>query len=500
MLNSGTREVPLIPEIDFYPSRFLDRMKGFLKRHHLCYKGDKILVALSGGQDSVCMLHLFKCLSFSWDLIVFAAHFEHGLRGDESLRDAEFTLSLAKSWNVNFFLERGDVKRFAEEKKISTQEAARILRYRFLEDVRQKSGATSIATAHTETDQAEELLMRLIRGAGLSGMSGIPLRNGFIIRPLLWARREDISSYVERMKLPFVSDSSNDNNHYLRNRVRHDLLPYIRENYNPSIEKTLGRTANVLSVENDSLDKIARRAYSASIRKKKDNQSNKEFFLDITNLTDLEEAVRCRVIKIFLGNAGVPAGKISSWHIDAIDNQVLNYVDRRFGEIYVPGGLKVVLEGSRLYVYQNEGRHLKGKGTVQESESFSIPGLGVYPAPRGGNLKITLMDSKSDFEISRFFPKPLFFDANNLEFPVFFRYRQAGDRFRPLGFSEEVRLKKFLVNRKIPLDLRDRIPILTRLGTIIAVVGVELSDLCRLDSRENKRFIRMELTELTGLF
>jgi tRNA(Ile)-lysidine synthase len=310
-------------------------MKGFVRRHQLCRPGDRILIALSGGQDSVCLLHLFKCLAISWGLELHACHFEHGIRGEESLRDADFARRVAEAWHVDFSSGSGNARELASGEGISCQEAARLLRYRFFHKVREKIGADRIATAHTATDQAEEVLIRMLRGAGPAGLSGIPVRNGCVTRPLLWAEREEITDYLERRSIPFVTDSSNHDRHYLRNSIRLELIPFLKEKYNPSIIRTLNRNAELMAIEDRALEGIAARAFERCCPGAVQG-GGERLTIECALLAMEEEAVRRRVILRFLVAGGVPAARLSYSQIRAVNDIVMSR-DRSSREIHLPG-------------------------------------------------------------------------------------------------------------------------------------------------------------------
>jgi len=232
-----------------------------IRRKDLFGPGTRVVVAVSGGPDSVCLLHILYLLSSRWRLGLEVAHFEHGLRGRESRDDARFVEKLARDFGLGFSLEHGNVRAFASREGTGIQDAARILRYEFLERVRSDTGSTHIATAHTADDQAEEVLLRLIRGAGLPGLSGIPwVRDSHIVRPLLGVTRQQILDHLKAHGIPFVTDRSNNSRAYLRNRIRRDLLPLLCESFNPAIVRTVNRTAEMLAEDAETFCRFYARA------------------------------------------------------------------------------------------------------------------------------------------------------------------------------------------------------------------------------------------------
>ncbi|MGC8736441.1 MAG: tRNA lysidine(34) synthetase TilS [Dissulfurimicrobium sp.] len=247
-------------------SPILDTVRETITRHRLFEPGARILVGVSGGPDSICLLHILYLLSGTWDIKIEVAHFDHNLRGEESKRDARFVEEMAGRFMLPFHLGTGDVKAYARQNALCIQDAARALRYGFFKHVREKTGCTYIATGHTADDQAEEVLMRLLRGSGLAGLSGIPLqRQDGIIRPLLKVSKEGVLRHLAAFGLEFIKDSSNDNPKYLRNRIRKDLIPFLAMKFNPAIVNTLNRMTSLLSEEHQLLEDMAASAFGRAL-------------------------------------------------------------------------------------------------------------------------------------------------------------------------------------------------------------------------------------------
>ncbi len=221
----------------------LERLaEGFCREEGLLEPGERVLVGLSGGADSVALLHFLR---FGLGCEVSACHVNHGLREAESLRDEDFARKLSAEWGIPFYLRQGDVRRLAEGSGRSVEEAGRDFRYACFEECRSEAGAEKIATAHTRSDQAETLLLNLLRGSGIQGLCGIPPKRGRIVRPLLRVSREEVEEYCRRWGLAYVTDSSNSSLEYTRNRVRLEVLPLLRE-LNPQAEQTLAQTTEVI--------------------------------------------------------------------------------------------------------------------------------------------------------------------------------------------------------------------------------------------------------------
>ena len=229
-------------------------VRRFIDENALLKKGDGVIVALSGGADSVCLLHILISLKEEYDLSISAAHFNHGIRGEEADRDERFVSQLCESRGIPLFCEKADVPAAAAESCESLELCGRRLRYRFLERIARDRGGAKIATAHHGGDNAETVLWNLTRGAGIGGLSGIPVRRGDIIRPLLCLTRADIEAYCRENDLAFVTDSTNLSDDYTRNKLRHRVMPVLRE-LNPNAEENIGRTAALMGEADDYLNK-----------------------------------------------------------------------------------------------------------------------------------------------------------------------------------------------------------------------------------------------------
>ena len=262
-----------------------------IRRYDMLPEGSRVLCAVSGGADSMCLLHWLKERREEYGFSLLAAHYEHGLRGDESLRDAAFTREQCEMLGIRIVVGKGDVAAFAESQKLGIEDAARTLRYRFLEETADRLACDRIATAHNLNDNAETVLMNLCRGAGTRGLAGIPPVRGRIVRPLLWTSREDIETYLDVHRIPHIEDSSNRSDDYTRNRIRHQIIPLLMEE-NPSFLSAIGRTAELLREDDACLCREA----EAFLREHRKGNS-----IPSKALLRLEPAVAARVVRTLCG-------------------------------------------------------------------------------------------------------------------------------------------------------------------------------------------------------
>lgn len=463
-------------------SPLFKRFKGFIREKGLLDRNSSVLVALSGGPDSVCLLHLFYLLSLSKRIDLQAAHLHHGLRGKEADRDAEFSKRICRINSIPFHLAHREVATFAQERRMNLQDAARSLRYRFLKEVAQREGIRLIATAHTSDDQAEELILRFLRGAALEGLSGIRIkREDGVIRPLIFAEKDEILKHLDSYNIPFVTDSSNLTSKYTRNRLRQSLIPIIKKEFNPSVIATLSRTAFLLQDDEKVLAELAWKAFTKALTiPAAPSLDKKDGFvaLSIEVLRNWRPAVRRRAILLALEEAGVERNRILADHLLRL--QHIADTDFPSGTYSLPGGFWAVRIYSHLVIMKKSffnGIQLKGGSKwlyeIQSPGIFNLPGpLGMISINRMGS---DIEKDKIKELIKGGYPRPVYIEAKKITFPMQLRLRRPGDRFRPFGAKEELKLKDFFISRNIPKIMRDFIPLVTIGQEIAAVCGIEVA-------------------------
>lgn len=440
----------------------LDEVRRTIEEYNLIEKGDKVIVAVSGGPDSVCLLHVLYRLKAEYDLELYGAHLNHNLRGIEAQIDAQYVSNLCENLNVLYFVKSVDVSRYAEEHGLSLEEAGRILRYDFFKDVAQRANATKIAVAHNENDQAETVLMRLLRGTGLQGLTAMHIKRGKIIRPLLNIDRESIEEYCKTYNLSPRIDKSNLESIYYRNKIRLELIPYLEENYNPNIMSSLVKTAEILKKDFDFIEEKAREVYVELVN----NQSEHRLELSIENVQRLHGALQSRIIRLaaeqLLGRQEILEYK----HVqDVLELMKKGLTGKR---INLPMGLIAKINYKNI-CFTTEDR---------EGEVFH------YELPIEGSLNlreingtfITRVVMREEIkEISRDKYRKCF-DYDEIKNVLNIRNRQDGDRFYPLGLTGSKKLKDFFIDYKISRDERDKIPLVCDGDEIMWVVGFRISE------------------------
>ena len=389
-------------------------------------RGSRVLCALSGGADSVCLLHW---LARQEDLTVCAAHFNHQLRGEEADGDEAFVRALCERWNIPLTVGRGDVKAFARAEKRSVEEAGRVLRYKFLQETAEREGCGLIATAHNADDNAETMLLSLLRGTGLTGLAGIPFRQGNVVRPLLDVTRQEILSYLDRHDLPHREDSSNSDETYARNRLRAQVMPVLRQLNSRAVEHMANTAAQLTEIDRY-LDETARGLLTRA------EESPGRVSLPMEVLSQAPGVLRPRMIFQLLDRLGVGRKDIRSVHLEAVLSLSPG------GSLDLPHGLIARREYDTLVL-------ITRRDTGTSWAAFS-PVEGLNPVP-GTGWGLVLEGP----------PWP----------GLTVRPRQTGDAVTlPNGHTRS--LKKLFIDRKVPRPGRDTVPIVADGDGVIAVAGL----------------------------
>lgn len=327
------------------PTTFLDKIKSTIKKYNMLEKNDSILVGVSGGPDSVSLLHILCDLKEEYSLNILIAHLDHKFRGEESAGDRKFCEELAKKYDLEIVWEEIDVPKIAKEKGISPEEAARLERYDFFKRSAKERGIDKIAVGHTRDDQAETVLMRIIRGAGMKGMGGIsPVKDmqGFkIIRPLIDISRKEVEDFILKEGLKFRKDSSNEKTIFMRNKVRLELIPLLEKDFNPNIKEVLSNMAENLQEENDFLSKYARRKFKSASKIKRG-----EILIDIRKFKKLPKAIRKRLLRSALEELKGDLRRLTYQHWkeieELIEKRPVNSI------VDLPGGISITKDRLNL--------------------------------------------------------------------------------------------------------------------------------------------------------
>lgn len=344
----------------------LKRVRKTIADSAMLERENHILVAVSGGPDSVALLRVLVLLSFEYELRLTTAHLNHGLRGAEAQKEEAFVHSLCAGMGINCISKTVDIRTLRKGSGRSLEEVGREQRYRFLDETAQTCGAKKIATGHHRDDQAETVLINLLRGSGLEGLKGIvPVREGRIIRPLLHIGREEILEFLNREGLPYITDSSNLGLHFLRNRIRHQLIPELTARYNPAIVRGLSHTAEIIRREDDYLQTVVRQL----LIRWGVVPGEADILIPLADFIDLHEALQGRVIKYLLVSTAPSGNSIGYRHVEAV-LALTSLSRRRKASLDLPGLIRVEKDGNVLKIGRVNARPVRsGKRQVMRSET-----------------------------------------------------------------------------------------------------------------------------------
>lgn len=439
-------------------------VQRFIDAHELLHPGAKVIVSVSGGADSMALLSLLYRLASTYQLTLVVAHVNHQLRGGEAIRDARFVERYADRLGLPFHKTDVDVKALKRRAGLSPQHAARQLRHGALQSLSRSLVATHIALGHTADDQAETMLMRLLRGGGPAGLSGIPVKRMPFIRPLLQVYRHSILTYLRAADIPWVEDSSNTNRGYLRSRVRLDLMPTLR-NYHPRIAQRLHDVADMLCADNDALEQQAGALAKQVLRWKVGNAMTA---IRRVPFTAAPLALQRRLLRHAIDRLPLSGSAASFRDLEALLRFVVNRgkVGQR---LTLAGQLMAEQHSNVVLLWQARALPPISSAVVLPTPgTLTLRGLGVTLTAR--TLALT-QAWKSQVESCR-----AFVDVGVVPSPLSVRFPRPGDRFHPLGASGSQKLQDFFVNNKVPRAMRPYVPLVLRGTEILWVVGYRIAD------------------------
>ncbi len=435
--------------------------------------GEKVVVGVSGGADSIALLHILSELK-DLNLDITAAHLNHGIRAEAAERDSEFVERAATDLGLRYEHKKVDTLAYKEEKKLSLEDAARELRYEFFDEVREKLGASKVATAHTKDDQAETVLMRLLRGSGLRGLSGIPpVSRGYLIRPLLYFNRSEIEEYLQSKGVEWVEDSTNTSLEFLRNRVRQELIPVLTE-YNPQLTDTLTRTADILRSYEEFISAEVEKLFKEIF----DENSKREFLGSLDAFRNSPRSLRLSCLRLAIERMSKNLNAVSYTHVTAADDFLLS--DSTSGEIEFPGGT-VIAKGYDKFLVTEKSR-------LSDEFSYVIDSPGKLSFPE---FEVEIEPIISDTPASRD-EKTVYFSAHSIEFPIQVRSFKPGDKFMPLGMNKFKKVQDYFTDVKLPRFLRCRVPIFITKGEIFWIGGMRIDERVKVkEPRQNTLIFKL---------
>ena len=448
---------------------------------------DKILVGVSGGPDSISLLRFLLSLKKEFNLSVYVAHLNHKLRGKDSDEDAEFVIKIANKLKLSYKIEDCDINEYSKKYSLSIEEAARESRYRFYSRTAKIFNANKISLGHNADDQAETVLMRIIRGCGVEGLMGIPPVRGSIIRPLIECTREEIKEYCRKNNFKYRIDLTNRTPIYFRNKIRLKLLPILSEEYNENIKGNLLKLRNIISEVSEYLQKETEEAFCKVTNK----ENTEKVIIDLGKLNLLSLAIKRRIIR---KSIKVIKGNLYDIHFKHI-HQIMELINCQSGEkrLELPDRIIIKKRYDHLIVFK-EKQIVENKKIITSDWEY---GLSTPGKEKIKSLRITIETkvmnlsevkplefSKKNKSYSEFTE---LIDFDKVKFPIKIRNKRHGDRFFPLKMNGSKKVKKYFIDKKIPKGQRNLIPLLVDdEEKIICVLGLRLDNRVKIEKTTEK--------------
>ena len=486
--------------------------KEFLKKQHpllktigntlidfdLIHKDMSLLCAVSGGPDSTCLLAVCDYFSNKYGFKLAIAHIHHNLRGKKADQDAEFVKRIAQKANLTFHLQQIDVIAFQKKHKLCLEEAARELRYETLATIARQNKYDRIALGHHADDVSEQLLMNLLRGTGIKGLTGIVPKRNFalgstenhfkkeiqLIRPLINVYRKDIIGFLKDIHLPYVIDESNHDKRFLRNRVRHELIPILKT-YNPNIKQSLNRLADIQRTHMDWVETVSRKFFQDVLIQSDEQQ----ILLDRMPMTEYHKAVVSNIFRTAILKLKGNVKRITHNHIQTLVDWVFEPEKSR--RMNLPDHICVHFYDHKIRIhFQSEPFHSK----MIQTFHYTMKKTGeIYISERNAILQLDLKEhncvqtkNKNNNCDKSLSTHHAYLNAETVTFPIVVRNVEPGDRFQPSGMEGHQKLKKFFINNKIPGSKRSKATVLISNNQIVWVIGYRVANMAVISDKTQK--------------
>ena len=459
----------------------LERVRAYVKEHQMIGPGEHIVAGVSGGPDSVCLLFLLKELCREQGAHLQAVHVHHGLRGEEADGDEAFVRELCAREEISLKVFSFDVRERADRERLSVEEAGRLCRYEAFRKTAAELGGARIAVAHHADDQAETVLFHLFRGSGIRGLSGMEPVKGDIIRPLLEIRREEILEWLESRGISWRTDSTNESSEYMRNRIRRELLPYVREHINDQAERHISEAARELSQIEHYLEQKTQEAFRLCVREEKG-----VCFLFEKGFQGLDPVIQQRLLRLCMEKLG-GLKDVERVHIRILSELMEKQTGSRAD---LPGGRSARRDYQGLWICGNAGT---GQGQTRASGEEAIP----CPCPPGSvraggqTWRFSLEKAQKD----QIIPQKTYtkwFDYDKIKQCLVIRRRRPGDYLEINREHGRKKLKAYLVDKKIPSFKRERLWLLADGSHIVWIPGYRISEGYKV-TEDTKRILKVQV-------
>ena len=456
----------------------IQKVINTIEKNLMFHKGDIVIVAVSGGPDSICLLHLLNDLSKELDLKLIVAHVNHCLRGQEADKDQEFVHNFCEDFKIECYSKRIDINKIAKVDNISSETAGRNARYEYFNELKNKLKANKIALAHNANDQAETVLMRIIRGTGLEGLGGIkPVRDGIFVRPLINITRNQIEEYCTNNNINPRIDKTNLESIYTRNKIRLELIPYIEKNFNSDIINGLIRLGDIAKRDNDFIEKQVDFSYKRYCNRKQGKVIIK------SEAFNEDEAILSRLIRRTFQQINGNLYNFEKVHI----YDIINIQKQGTGkEVTLPGGINAINDyGDIIITKEDKFLELeKYEFCLHINEENRIQYIGK-------NITLKLLENEKKIN---FMNKPNIrnFDFDKIRGNIVIRNKRDGDKFVPFGMKGTKKLKDLFIDLKVKKRERSSIPLICFGEDIAWIVGYRVSEKFKI-TEDTKSILQIKL-------
>ncbi|WP_055665245.1 tRNA lysidine(34) synthetase TilS [Desnuesiella massiliensis] len=465
----------------------LEEVLAFINENSMIKRGEKVLIALSGGPDSVCLLHVLYSLREILGISIMGAHVNHCLRGKDSDEDEKYALKLCEKLNIPCYVKRIDINKLSKERGLSSEMAGREARYEFFNELKEIHNVDKIALAHNCNDQAETIIMRFMRGAGIEGLTGIkPVRDEVYIRPILQINRQKIEEYCLGNNLKPRIDKTNLENVYSRNKVRLELIPYMQKNFNPDIINTLNRMANIIGKDNEYMDNVAEEKFKKHCFRKN------EYIIIYKEAFKEAHSIITRIIRKAINNFFGSLYNLEWIHIyDIITLQaqgtgkIINLphniiAENQYGDIIIRDKIFKPHDLEELIIKNFTMDKDSLKDVIELENTFLSYKI---------SFRLLSKDEVVDFNK---YTLSKFFDYDKIKNKdIIIRARREGDKFTPYGMSGSKKVKDLLMDLKVPKNERNQIPLFCVENQICWIVGYRISDKYKIE-KNTKRILQVK--------
>lgn len=453
-----------------------------IDKKNLINSGDNIVLGLSGGPDSMALLYALIHVKKQIDFNLILAHVNHGVRGEEALRDEEFVKAQAKELNLECYTKKVDMVSYGKKMGITSEEAGRQLRYGFFREILMEKGGGKIAVAHNKDDQAETLIMRIFRGTGIDGLKGMEFLSNDIIRPILNITRKEIEDYIDSNGIDTVLDHTNLLPIYTRNKIRLELIPYIEENFNPNLVESLWRMSQISKIDSEFLEEASQEKYNYVLNKEEKNC----IILNASLFKEQAESMQQRIIRNGIFNLLNDLQGFSEDHITAVKKLFLS--EQTGKSLNLPRKIIARVDYNNLIL---ENR--KEKKSVDYLYPICLGLNEIRDLPL--NLEMELFDIE---KLNKYYNDEftLYVDYDRVQGSLFIRNRRPGDKFIPYGMDGSKKIKDYFIDEKISKDKRDKIPLIVDGENILWILGYRSNNLYKV-TEKTKRVLKIKRTHKT---